>query len=434
MYSIMLNPLAQELNTILDSSVAGALLSDAGRRIFFPKGIIAQGAEAKKFASYANATIGTTVVNGIPVILPCIQDCAPTFSAPELVAYAPTAGNPELRKIWKEKLELKNSLLKGKHITTPIVVAGLTAGIANIAELFLGQNEHLLVADPSWDNYSLIIETRYNSELHRFNMFKDDGFDIENFEKAVKKEAESGFVRILLNFPQNPSGYSPTAEEAVKIVAILKDVAEKGAKVLAISDDAYFGLNYEDNIEKQSLFAHLCNLHENILAVKIDGPTKEDFVWGFRCGFITFGWKGATDEQYTAIEKKLTGVIRATVSCCSTPAQSMILRAFTDPAIEYQKSHFRKILENRYLKVRAFVNSHKSDVIRPLPFNSGYFMSFRLNKINAETLRTELLNQKGIGTISIDSSTLRIAFSSLDEDKIENVYSAIYEIAEKLAE
>ncbi|MCR4627215.1 MAG: aminotransferase class I/II-fold pyridoxal phosphate-dependent enzyme [Treponema sp.] len=429
----MLNPLAQELNTILEPVVAGSLLSEAGRRIFFPKGIIAQGAEAKKLASYANATIGTTVIEGTPVILPCIQDCAPTFTAQELVAYAPTSGNPELRKIWKEKLEIKNPSLKGKHITTPIVVAGLTAGIANIAELFLGPNEPLLAANPSWDNYSLIVETRYNSEIHRFNMFKNGGFDIESFEKAVRKEAESGFVRLLLNFPQNPSGYSPTAQEAQQIVSVLKSVAEKGVKILAISDDAYFGLNYEDNIEKQSLFAYLCDAHENILAVKIDGPTKEDFVWGFRCGFITFGWKGATEEQYTAIEKKLTGIIRATVSCCSSPAQSMVLRAFTDPALEYQKAHFRKVLENRYRKVRTFVESHTSKVIEALPFNSGYFMSFHLNNLDAELLRTELLKQRGIGTIAIDSNTLRIAFSSLDEDKIENVYSAIYEIAEKLA-
>ncbi len=429
----MLNPLAQELNTILEPVAAGSLLSEAGRRIFFPKGIIAQGAEAKKLASYANATIGTTVIEGTPVILPCIQDCAPTFTAQELVAYAPTSGNPELRKIWKEKLEIKNPSLKGKHITTPIVVAGLTAGIANIAELFLGPNEPLLAANPSWDNYSLIVETRYNSEIHRFNMFKNGGFDIESFEKAVRKEAESGFVRLLLNFPQNPSGYSPTAQEAQQIVSVLKSVAEKGVKILAISDDAYFGLNYEENIEKQSLFAYLCDAHENILAVKIDGPTKEDFVWGFRCGFITFGWKGATEEQYTAIEKKLTGIIRATVSCCSSPAQSMVLRAFTDPALEYQKAHFRKVLENRYRKVRTFVESHTSKVIEALPFNSGYFMSFHLNNLDAELLRTELLKQRGIGTIAIDSNTLRIAFSSLDEDKIENVYSAIYEIAEKLA-
>ena len=59
-------------------------------------------------------------------------------------------------------------------------------------------------------------------------------------------------------------------------------------------------------------------------------------------------------------------------------------------------------------------------------------MSFALNGIDAESLRLKLLNERGIGTIAIDSKTLRVAFSSLDEDKIETVYSAIYEAAEEM--
>src|SRR5574344_2925559 len=106
-----------------------------------------------------------------------------------------------------------------------------------------------------------------------------------------------------------------------------------------MSDDAYFGLDYEDAIEKQSLFAYIADLHENVLAVKADSPTKEDFAWGFRCGFLTFGCKGFTDEQYDALVKKLMGVIRSSVSCSSTPAQSMLMHAFSDPAHEEQKAY-----------------------------------------------------------------------------------------------
>ena len=46
-------------------------------------------------------------------------------------------------------------------------------------------------------------------------------------------------------------------------------------------DDAYFGLVYEDNVFKESIFARLAGLSENIMAVKLDGPTKEDYVWGW---------------------------------------------------------------------------------------------------------------------------------------------------------
>lgn len=427
----MLNPLAQELNNTLKNTTPGELLSDLGLRVFFPKGIIAQGAEAKKFGKVANATIGTTLTEGKPAILEAVHKYAPELSAGELVAYAPTAGLPDLRALWKDLIYKKNPGLKGKEISTPVVVPGLTAGISYLADLFIDETKPLLSPNPSWDNYSLIIETRRNSQLHTFNLFANDGFDLESFKTAVEKEAETGFVRVLLNFPQNPSGYSPTNAEAAQIVRIIRSVAEKGAKVLVWDDDAYFGLNYENDIYPQSLFAEFADLHENVLAVKIDGPTKEDFVWGFRTGFLTFGGKGLTREHYEALEKKLMGLIRSSVSCSSTPSQSIALRAFADPAIDIQKKNFRKILEDRYLEVKKFTASHTSKNLEVLPFNSGYFMSFR-TKVDAEQLRQKILHEKQIGTVAIDAATLRVAFSSLEKEQIEPVYSAIYECADNM--
>ncbi len=430
----MLNPLAQELNTALAGTTAGTLLSDLGTRIYFPKGIIAQSAEAKKLGKTANATIGTALINGTPIILPAVHKFAPELSAGQLVSYAPTAGIPELRTLWKDKLYAKNPGLKGKNISLPVVVPGLTAGISFLSDLFVDEKHPLLAADPSWDNYALIVEARRNSELHQFSMFKDGKFDIDSFKAALANEAKTvGSVRVILNFPQNPSGYSPTVNEAEQIVAAVKAEAEKGTKIIVWDDDAYFGLNYEKDIYPQSLFAELCDLHENVLAIKIDGPTKEDFAWGFRNGFITFGGKGMSEAHYDALVKKLMGLIRSSVSCSTTPSQNMILGAIKDANLEAQKLEYRTILENRYTIVRTFVDSHPSKVLKALPFNSGYFMSFALSGVDAEELRLALLNNKGIGTIAIDSKTLRVAFSSLDDDKIVPVFEAIYQEAENLA-
>lgn len=428
----MINPLAQELNDALKGTTPGELLSDVGTRLYFPKGIIAQSAEAKKLGKTANGTIGTTVVEGKPIMLPSIKKYVPDLTSSELVGYAPTAGNPDLRAMWKESIIRKNPLLKDKKFSLPVVVPGLTAGISYLADLFLDETKPLVAADPSWDNYVLIAEARRNAKFVQFKMFKDGKFNIEGLKETMQKLAESGSVRILLNFPQNPSGYSPTSGEAKQLVSIVKEIAEKGAKVMVWCDDAYFGLNYEDNIEKQSLFAYLCDLHENVLAAKIDGPTKEDFAWGFRTGFITFGCKGLSDAQYEALVKKLMAAIRSSVSCAATPSQSLILKAASDGKLEEEKAEFRKILERRYKLVRDFVSTHESKFIKPLPFNSGYFMSFDTMSIDAEKLRQKLLNDRGIGTISIDVKTLRVAFSSLDEEKINIVYQAIYDIADEL--
>ena len=141
-------------------------MSDLGTRIFFPRGIISQGGEAKKFGKVANATIGTTIIDGKPAILEAIHKYAPTLSASELVAYAPTAGNPDLRALWKDLIYRKNPGLKGKTTSLPVVVPGLTAGISYLSDLFLDENKPLLTADPSWDNYALVVETRRNSQLH----------------------------------------------------------------------------------------------------------------------------------------------------------------------------------------------------------------------------------------------------------------------------
>lgn len=428
----MINPLAQELNDALKGTTPGELLSDVGTRLYFPKGIIAQSAESKKLGKTANGTIGTTVVEGKPIMLPSIKKYVPDLTSSELVGYAPTAGNPDLRAMWKESIIRKNPLLKDKKFSLPVVVPGLTAGISYLADLFLDETKPLVAADPSWDNYVLIAEARRNAKFVQFKMFKDGKFNIEGLKETMQKQAESGSVRILLNFPQNPSGYSPTLGEAKQLVSIVKEIAEKGAKVMVWCDDAYFGLNYEDNIEKQSLFAYLCDLHENVLAAKIDGPTKEDFAWGFRTGFITFGCKGLSDAQYEALVKKLMAAIRSSVSCAATPSQSLILKAASDGKLEEEKAEFRKILERRYKLVRDFVSTHESKFIKPLPFNSGYFMSFDTMSIDAEKLRQKLLNDRGIGTISIDVKTLRVAFSSLDEEKINIVYQAIYDIADEL--
>lgn len=429
----MINPLAKELNEVLSGSVVDALMSDMGQRLYFPNGIIAQGGEAAKDATLANGTIGMAVANGTPIELESYKKLMPTLGPRETVAYAKTAGNPDVRNLWKEKILEKNPDLKGKKISTPILVPGLTAVLSYVCDLFVGENKPLLAADPSWDNYELIASARRNAEFHQFKCFENGKFNIPGIEAAMKSDAEKyGSVRIILNFPQNPSGYSPTKAETKELCRIVKEIAESGKQVLVLSDDAYFGLNYEDDIEPQSLFAYMADLHENVLAIKADGPTKEDFAWGFRTGFITFASKGLTDAQISALTTKFMAAIRSSVSCSSTVSQSLVLKALADEEHNKQKVELRAMLKRRYDAVRAFLNTHTSKVLEPLPFNSGYFMSFNVKTGNAEEIRKKLLAEKGIGIIQIDANTLRVAFSSIDEDKIEKVYSEIYNVAESM--
>ena len=435
-----MNNLAIELNQTLDASVAGPFLSSLGRRLFFPRGIIAQAAEAKKTARI-NATLGMAFKGGKPLALSSLQKLVPGLQSEELVIYAPTAGIEPFRKAWKELILKKNLSLKEGDFSLPIVVPGITAGISYIADLFLDEGQVMLAADPSWDNYSLIFCGRRGGKLQGIPLFKDSqdtpGLNLAAFEKAIKEEAlasqaleKGGAVRIIFNFPQNPSGYTPNKTEADALVAMIKECAEGGTRVLVICDDAYFGLFYEDGIIRESLFSRFATLHKNVLAIKIDGPTKEDYVWGLRTAFICFGSKGLDENSYAALEKKCMGVIRSSVSCANTPAQNLALKTWADPASDADKKVFCDLLCSRYKKVKQFIAENASPPnLEPLPFNSGYFMSFRCK--GAEKLRQNLL-KKGIGTIALEDMYLRVTFAAIEEEDIPIVYRTIYETAAEM--
>jgi len=428
-----MNTLAAELNQVLAGTAAGAMLSDLGKRLYFPKGIVAQSAEAKKHATRANATVGIATRAGKPVFLPAIRKLVPDLDPDEIFPYAPTQGVEKLRELWKTEIIRKNPDIGSATFSLPLVVPGLTCGISTLADLFADKGDVLVLPDLYWDNYPLIFETRREAAISTFPFYSSTGgFNVDGLGAALKSAAGKGKVILLLNFPNNPTGYSLSRPEAEAVVGAIGDVARSGTPCLAIMDDAYFGLFYEAVTYPQSLFARLCGLHENILAAKIDGSTKEDLTWGFRTGFVTLGGKGLTAEQYEALTRKLMGAVRSTVSNSSILAQSLILRALASPDREREKQEAATLLRQRYEQVKTILAGKKSAAIQPLPFNSGYFMSFRLLRGRAEDLRKALLMGCGIGTIAVDERCLRVAFSSVDVEKLAELYDMIYAEAEKL--
>jgi aspartate/methionine/tyrosine aminotransferase len=152
-------------------------------------------------------------------------------------------------------------------------------------------------------------------------------------------------------------------------------------------------------------------------------------------GFLTFGSKGLDTRHYDALVKKLMGAIRSSVSCANTPAQYLMLKAMEDKRTPGEKVKYFEMMKRRYTLVKSFISENPNHpVLKPMPFNSGYFMSFRCVGVDAESLRQELLAKHGIGVIALGEYCLRVAFSSIDEEKIIEVYRIIYDTAKQLGE
>ena len=192
------------------------------------------------------------------------------------------------------------------------MTSGLTHGISMAGYLFVDEGDTVVIPDLFWENYSLIFENSYKGQVVTFPLFKNGGFNVDGFSETL--DTIKGKIVLLLNFPNNPTGYTPLVSEIGPIVNAIKNQADQGKNIVALIDDAYFGLVYENKVYTESIFTQLCNLSEKVLAVKLDGPTKEDYVWGFRVGFISYGVKNGNPELYEALENKTAGAVRGNIS------------------------------------------------------------------------------------------------------------------------
>lgn len=427
-----MNPLAEELNQIITqgSEPIGSMLSAVGRQLFFPKGILSQSAEAKEKAHRINATIGIAKEFGETMCFHSVMDPIEEIPASEALTYAPSFGLPDLRKRWQEEQFRKNPSLEGHKISMPVVTCGITHAISIFADVWVDPEDVILLPDMMWGNYNMIFSVRKGARLSQYELFNaNGGFNLQAFESAIAKEAASNRkLVVLLNFPQNPTGYTVTETEAEAIADILERAAEKGTQLLVVTDDAYFGLFFEDQVQKESLFAKLCGRHTNLVAVKLDGATKEYFVWGLRIGFITYGIKCAGDPLpiYEALERKTAGCVRGNISNASHLGQTLLLKAMQDPRIKDEMAEKFEILKARALKVKAVLADDKYLAAWEVyPFNSGYFMCLKLKTVEAEPLRVHLLDRYGVGLIALGKFDLRVAFSCVDEHHIQELFDTV---------
>ena len=415
-----MNILAKKLNETLGP--AAAFLSEAGRRMYFPYGgILGQGAEAKGCA--INATIGMAFEeDGSPLVMDCFAKNVSLDRKAFL--YAGSFGLPSVRETWK-KMELKkNPSLKGVKFSNPVVTNALTHGLRIAAELFADKSDELVMPDLFWDNYELIFREAVGCKVRHFNMFRNGAFDAAAMKAALLAPGDKKLL--ILNFPNNPTGYTATVEDARRIVSAVKSAARAGKHVVVILDDAYFGLVYEKGVHGESLFAEFASLDPKVLAVKLDGTTKEDYVWGLRVGFVSFAFKGATDGQLKALEAKAAGNVRSGISNASSIGQHLAVAAYADKGYARQKREKYAVLKSRYAEIRRILKAHPEYAANftAMPFNSGYFLCVKPVGVDAEKVRRHLVEKYSTGTIVL-SGLIRLAFSTTPKAKLAKLFANV---------
>jgi DNA-binding transcriptional MocR family regulator len=60
------------------------------------------------------------------------------------------------------------------------------------------------------------------------------------------------------------------------------------------------------------------------------------------------------------------------------------------------------------------------------PFNSGYFMLIKVKGVSAHKLREHLLDAHQVGLIATADTDLRIAFSCLEVEQVQELFATIH--------
>ena len=311
------------------------------------------------------------------------------------------------------------------------VSGGAKSDTANFTDLF-GTGNIIALTDPV---YPVYVDTNVMAGRSGVN---NDG----RYEGFVYLESteENGFVPgppsekvdlIYLCFPNNPTGYMPTSAEGDALASALERQADRGTKLVVLCDDAYFGLFYHLGGESmtESLFGRLTGRHPNLLAVKLDGATKELFVWGLRCGFLTFGpGRPETAEVVCEVlDAKVRGAIRGSVSNVPQLSQTLVERALVSPSLAAEREAKCETLRVRAEQVFEVANRPRyAESWKVYPFNSGYFMLVQVNGVDAEKLRIHLLEEDGVGLIATSPTDIRVAFSCLEAADTEPLFEALH--------
>ncbi|HTG35254.1 MAG TPA: aminotransferase class I/II-fold pyridoxal phosphate-dependent enzyme [Thermoanaerobaculia bacterium] len=337
---------------------------------------------------------------------------------------SPAAGLPEVRRRWREWQ--RRSAPAGAPSSLPMVTVGLSHGLSLLAELFGGPGKAVAVPQPFWGNYRQAFGMRTGAKLLTAPAYVDGRYNPLALVDALAGLPPGEPAVALLNIPSNPGGYTPDRAERQATVESLLAEAERRPLVV-ICDDAYAGLVFEPEIPRESPFWDLAGAHPNLIAVKVDGATKEFSFFGGRVGFLTFGAEPES-EVARALESKVRLLVRSGVCAPVAASQVILLQALRKEGIEHEIEAVRLLLQGRYRALKGALAEVDPGLLTVLPFNSGCFALVAIPEalgIDAETARRHLLARHDTGLVSIAPRYLRIAHCSVDE-------AALPELARRL--
>jgi len=302
--------------------------------------------------------------------------------------YTPSAGLPELRDAVAEKLRLENHLDYGR--SNVIITPGSKQALFYAVMATVDEGDEVIIPTPAWPSYMEMV-TVAGGRVREVPCRAGFGLDLEALKDTVSERTRL----IILNSPNNPTGYVYTDQE-------LRAVSEIACehKIQLVSDEIYERILYEGAYRSIGTYPGMADL-----AITINGFSKTYAMTGWRIGYAA-----GPKELISAMNK----LQQHSASCPSSFAQMGALEALKpETPVAPMVAEFRR--RRDYLcaelsKMRAF---------RVAPPKGAFYLFPNISETGMPSSRlVELLLEKaGVSTTPGEpfggfTSNLRISYAN----------------------
>ena len=245
------------------------------------------------------------------------------------LGYTEVPGDPELRKAIAE-------LYTSMDMNNIIVHSGAQEPIFNFMNVLLEKEDHVITQFPTYQSLFEVANS-IGCEVTQWSIEQGkDGwnFSIGNLENLLKSNTKL----IVLNSPNNPTGYSLNKEE----IEAIAEISRKN-NIYVFCDEVYKGLEL-DGIDRP-WFAD-----EYEKGISLGVMSKSYGLAGLR-----IGWVATKDEN---LLNKMTKMKHYTTICCSAPSEKLSLIALKHSCEILDRN--QKIIEDNIEIANSFFEKHNN--------------------------------------------------------------------------
>ncbi len=189
----------------------------------------------------------------------------------KITYYAPTRGIPEILQQLESKLKSVNNIETSWKDNIIITNGGSQALSLAFASIF-NSGDEIIISSPNFISY-FYLSAFFDFRVIEIVRKSDFSPDIDKIKKSITDKTKA----ILINSPNNPTGYSLNTNELQEIVEIVKT-----HDLYLISDEVYENYLYDDS--KHTSPASLKDMFER--TITINAMSKLYSATGFRLGYV----------------------------------------------------------------------------------------------------------------------------------------------------